>query len=95
MTKGYIIEKQGNISDSVFEYNIKKLKAEEEQIICIKAKVNQLNEGYEKNITTIAHAIVSDELYESNIKTIKTKQSDYKLDLSCNVNEEKVLKKRR
>lgn len=93
LTKGYTIEEQGNINNNVFEYNIKKLKENEEKVICIIGKVNQLKNSYTGDITAIAQTEINGDIYESNIKTITTKQSEYTVGLKSNIKEGTVLKK--
>lgn len=90
---GYSIEKQGAVNNNIFEYNIEKLKENEENVICVKAKVNKLTNGYEANITTIAQVNSNNEIYESNAKTIEIKQSDYTIKLTSNRTEKEILKK--
>ena len=90
---GYTIEEQGNINDDIFEYTIGKLKENEEKIICIKTKVKKITNNYQNKITTIAQVNVNEEMYQSNIKTITIKQSDYTVKLKSNITGETILKK--
>lgn len=97
--RGYLIEEAGNINNNMFEYTIKSLAKNKEEVICVKVKVNQLLEGYEADITTIGKVTVNsnndqlNEIYESNIKTIKTKQTNYRINLASNIPEGTVLKR--
>lgn len=90
---GYQVQEQGTINNNVFEYNIDKIKAYSKEVISVSVKVKQLNNKYEEDIISIAKVYVNDEVYESNAKTITTKQAAYDMKLEVDTNKKDILKK--
>ena len=90
--EGYEISKQGNLNENIFGYTIDKLQKDETKVIRIDVTINELQEETSANITTISQINIENEVYESNIKTITTKQAKYTLNLTSNTNIDTVYK---
>lgn len=91
--EGYSISEQGILNDSIFEYNVEKLEAGEEKTIIIRCQVERLQNTYEASIDSIANVCVDEDVYQSNLKNIKTIQSAYKISLQSNRKESEILNK--
>ena len=91
--EGYKVREHGTIDNGTFEYNINKLNVEEEKVIIIKCKVQRLQGVYEANINGIVNVVLDNDIYESNVKTIKTLQPGYTISIESNKKATDVLEK--
>ena len=89
--EGYIIEDNINIDNNIFTYNINEIKPGEEKTIVVKAEVKQLEGQLEDSIITISQIGLGNEIYETNIKSIKTEQSAYSINLSVDTKGKEIL----
>ena len=90
---GYNIEKNGKLNNNIFEYKINKLNVGEENIIVIRCKVEKLSNIYEADISGIVNILIDNDIYQTNLKTIKTIQSAFTIKLQSNRTETEILKK--
>lgn len=88
---GYTVKEEGTFNDNVFEYNIEKLESGEQEVICIVAKIAQVENQTSETVNTIAKIYVNNEIYESNVKTIEIKQKLLKITLDVDTNGKDVL----
>lgn len=91
--EGYSISEQGILNNNVFEYNIENLEAGEEKTIVIRCQVERLENTYEASIDSIANVCINEDIYQTNIKNIKTIQSAYTISLQSNKKESEILNK--
>lgn len=90
---GYSILEQGILSNNIFEYDINSLGKDETKTIVVKCKVERLQSSYEANINSITNVIVDQDIYQSNLKTIKTIQPGYTISMQSSQKEADVLVK--
>lgn len=92
--EGYILNenKSLQVSGNSIEYTIDKLKKQEEIILVIDAKVKELTDVLEAQINAIAQVEIDNDIYESNLNTVKTIQSSFITSLMSNVDSKTVLK---
>ena len=66
--EGYsIVDKVGEISNNLFEYNVDSLKADEEVTIEVSGKVRRFSDVWTKKIVAIGNVELNEEIYETNI----------------------------
>ena len=88
----YEIKEKGSIENNTFKYTINSINPNEEKEILVKGKVAKLQNGYEANISGIAKAIVGEDVYQTNINTVTTKQSAFEITQTSNVESKQVIK---
>ena len=54
--------------------------------------MSRLQNGYEANISGIAKAIVGEDVYQTNINTVTTKQSAFEITQTSNAEGKQVIK---
>ena len=86
------IKNKGNITQNTFRYTINSINPNEEKEILVKGKVAKLQNGYEANISGIAKVIVGEDVYQTNINTVTTKQSAFEITQTSNVESKQVIK---
>ena len=91
--EGYSIDKEGEINNNKFEYNISELEEKKETTIVVRCKVKKLEQGYEATISGIANVDLDKDIYQTNIKEIKTVQTDFNISQEVNVKENTILNK--
>lgn len=87
-----VIKESQKIEKNTFKYTINSINPNEEKEILVKGKVAKLQNGYEANISGIAKAIVGEDVYQTNINTISTKQSAFEITQISNVESKQVIK---
>lgn len=86
------IKEVGKTENGIFRYTINLINPNEEKEILVKGKVAKLQNGYEANISGIAKAIVGEDVYQTNINTVTTKQSAFEITQTSNVENKQVIK---
>ena len=91
--EGYQIIEESQINNGVFEYNIEKLRPEEEIVLCIIAKVQQLEEKYSRELENVAKVYIENDIYETNVKNISIKQAMFEMSLNVDTKGKEILRK--